>query len=76
MTRDASPDAVRHAAARLDQRLATCAQAVASPPTQGLLRNPWIIAGVAVAFALLPRRYKKPVLKAAVPMALGLLRLR
>lgn len=40
------------------------------------LANPWVIAGAAVAFLLLPRRVKRPLLKAALPLALGLLKAR
>lgn len=76
MSRESSPEAVELAARRLDQRLVACANAVEQRPTGRLLSNPWVIGGVIVAFALLPRRFKKPVLKAAWPMALGLMKLR
>ncbi len=39
------------------------------------LANPWVIAAAA-AFLLLPRRVKRPLLKAALPLALGLLKAR
>lgn len=38
------------------------------------LANPWVIA--AAVFLLLPRRVKRPLLKAALPLALGLLKAR
>jgi hypothetical protein len=76
MSRDASSDAVQLAARRLDHRLVACATAVEQRPTRRALMNPWVIVGVVAAFAFLPRRFKKPVLKAAWPMALGLLRSR
>ena len=38
--------------------------------------NPWVVAGAAAAFLLLPRRFRRPLLKAAMPLALGLLKLR
>lgn len=40
------------------------------------LANPWVIASAAVAFLLLPRRVKRPLLKAALPLALGLVKAR
>lgn len=76
MSRESSPEVVRSAARRLDQRLVACAEAVERRPTGRLLSNPWVIGGFIVAFALLPRRFKKPVLKAIWPMALGLLKHR
>lgn len=76
MSRDRSPANVHLAASRLDQRLVACAQAVEQRPTRRALMNPWVIVGVVAAFAFLPRRFKKPVLKAALPMALGLLKSR
>jgi hypothetical protein len=75
MSRNASPDAVQLAARRLDHRLVACAQAVEQRPTRRALTNPWVIAGgVAVVFLLLPRRYRMPIFKAALPVALGLLK--
>lgn len=76
MKRDSSPLAVQQAAQRLDNRLVACAHAVEQRPTRSALMNPWVIVGVIAAFVLLPRRFKKPVLKAAVPIALGLLKSR
>lgn len=77
MSRNASPDAVQLAACRLDHRLVACAQAVEQRPTRRVLLNPWVIAGGAAAvFLLLPRRFRMPVLKAALPVALGLLKIR
>jgi len=76
MNRNASPDAVQVAACRLDERLVACAKAVEQRPTRRALTNPWVIASAAAVFLLLPRRFKKPVLKAALPMALGMLRSR
>lgn len=76
MSRNASPDAVQVAACRLDHRLVACAHAVEQRPTRRALTNPWVIASAAVVFLLLPRRFKKPILQAALPMALGLLKHR
>lgn len=76
MSRDASPANVKLAARRLDARLVACAQAVEQPPTRRALMNPWVIVGAVAVFALMPRRFRKPVFKAAWPMALGLLKLR
>lgn len=76
MSRDPSPVAVQLAARRLDDRLVACAQAVEQPPTRRALMNPWVIVGAVAAFVFLPRRFKKPVLKAALPLALGLLKSR
>lgn len=74
MRGNASPDAVHVAACRLDDRLVACAHAVKQRPTRRALTNPWVIASAAVVFLLLPRRFKKPILRAALPLALGLLK--
>lgn len=76
MNHSESHDAVRVAARRLDQRLVACAEAVEQRPTRRALTNPWVIASAAAVFLLLPRRFKKPVLRAALPMAWGLLQRR
>jgi hypothetical protein len=76
MSRDPSPAAVQRAARRLDRRLVDCANAVERRPLRHALMNPWVIAGAIAAFVLLPRRFRKPALKAALPMALGLFKAR
>lgn len=76
MNRNSSPDAVELASERLDRRLVACADDVRRRPSQRMLTHPWVIAGIVAAFIVLPRRYKKPVLKAAWPIALGLLKAR
>jgi hypothetical protein len=77
MSRNASPDAVQLAACRLDRRLVACAQAVEQRPTRRVLTNPWVFAaGAAAVLLLLPRRFRMPIFKAALPVALGLLKHR
>jgi len=72
MSPNASPDAVQRAARPFDHRLMPGTQAAQRRPTRRALTKPWVIASAAVVFLLLPRRYKKSVLKAALPLALGL----
>lgn len=76
MSPDPAGVAVQRAARRLDRRLVDSATALERRPTRHPLANPWVIAGLVAAVVLLPRRIRKPLANAALPVALGLLRSR
>lgn len=76
MSSKASPEAVQRARRRREHGRVTGAQPETQRPARSALLTPWAIAGAVAVFILLPRRFKKPVLKAALPLALGLIRAR